>query len=353
MLRSSSDVVYAPYPTGSGTGVQMAIATGWVGGPCMYFLARMDPSPGQTRVRVLTFAGTYGLAFLAALLATTPVVRRIRRLSRDAHEAVDAGYTAIAPDRLKDELSSLTFVYNDVATELAQRRTRIDDQEAALRRFVQSTEEEVAAPLADLESGLAALVTGKKSLTSDEVRVLLQQAHDLAAEVENLAAAARLRLIGQTPAVTPVDLNALVTRVVARHLPVAESHGVAVHLSLPARELMASADPTLLERAIANVVDNAIRYNRPGGEVRVGLASTDAGRFELWIRDTGRGVTEEDFRGLTAVRRFRGDEGRNRRPGAPGLGLAVAREVADRFNLQLEFRQPDSGGFEAAFSGAA
>ena len=78
-----------------------------------------------------------------------------------------------------------------------------------------------------------------------------------------------------------------------------------------------------------------------------------AARASGWsIVDSGRGVTEEEFRGLTAVRRFRGDEGRNRRPGAPGLGIAVAREVCDRFGLKLDLKRPGAGGFEAEISGA-
>jgi signal transduction histidine kinase len=84
--------------------------------------------------------------------------------------------------------------------------------------------------------------------------------------------------------------------------------------------------------------------------VSAGLVET-AGDF-VWVADTGQGVSDEEFRGLTAVRRFRGDEGRIRRPGAPGLGLAVAREVADRFKLQLDLKRPGQAGFEVEFSGA-
>jgi signal transduction histidine kinase len=71
----------------------------------------------------------------------------------------------------------------------------------------------------------------------------------------------------------------------------------------------------------------------------------------LFVIDNGPGVSEEHFRGLTAIRRFRGDESRNRRPGAPGLGLAVAREVCDRYGLQLDLKRPAAGGFEVEISG--
>jgi signal transduction histidine kinase len=351
-LRSGSTSAAAPYVTDAGTGAQMAVATGWIASPCMYFLGRMEPPPHQARSRALTFAGFLVVSFIVALLATVPTVRRVRRLAADAHEAVDAGYTAIAPDRLKDELSSLTFVYNDVSNELQLRKARIDDLDAALRRFVQSTDEDVSRPMAALEAGIAAAAAGPAGLSLADARTLLLQTHDLAAEVENLTAAARLRALGPKPPASPVDLNALIARVIARHEPVARAAGVTVHASLPPESIVIDGDDALMERAVANVIDNAIRYNQEGGDVTVGLLSNAAEhRFRLWVTDTGRGASEEEFRGLTSIRRFRGDEGRNRRPGAPGLGLAVAREVADRYSLQLDLKRPGVGGFEVEFSG--
>lgn len=349
-LRSDSAPVFAPYPTGAGTGVQMAVTTGWRGGPCMYFLGRMDAPPNQARQRVLTFAGLYLLFGLAAAATMAPTVFRIRRQAAEAREAIDNGYTAMAPDQLKDELSSLTFVYNDISNELQVRKARIDDQDAALRRLAQSTDDEIARPLAELESGLAALST--RAPAPADVVAQLRRAHDLSASVENLSAATKLRLAGAALVPAPLDLNALVTRVVDRHLPIAQAAGVTMRAVLPSPAAIVDADEPLLARAVANVIDNAIRYNHSGGEVVVRLERAAAEpRFRLFVTDNGRGVSEDEFRGLTAVRRFRGDESRNRRPGAPGLGLAVTREVTDRLGLTLDLKRPSAGGFEVEFAG--
>jgi signal transduction histidine kinase len=352
-LRTGVPQVNAPHVTAQGTGVQLAVPTGWIGSTCSFFLGRMDPPPNQRRQRWLTYASLFGAAFLVGLLAAGETVTRVRRLARQVREAVDAGYVTIGPDRQQDELSSLTFVYNDAVKALQERKARIDDQDAALRRFVQSTEEDVSRPLAALETTLGAAASGVGPARL-ELHDALKQAHDLSSRVENLTAAAHLRLIGQDPPTTTLDLNAIVTAVIARHMPIADTAAVALHLSLPPTTITIAGDEKLVERAIANVVDNAIRYNRPGGEVRVTLAAAeDHTRFRLCVTDTGDGVSDETFRGLTAVRRFRGDEGRNRRPGAPGLGLAVAREVADRFKLRLDLKRPAAGGFEVELSGAA
>jgi signal transduction histidine kinase len=350
-MRQSSRPAVLPYESERGTGVQVAVPTGWNGSVCMYFLGRMEPPPNQTRQRILTFLGLFAITFLAAWATTLPLTWRVRRLAKDARESVDGGFTAIAPDQKKDELSSLTFVLNDSSQVLHERRARIDDLDEALRRFVQTTEEDVARPLANLEGHLASLAAAPAP-TRDAVNSALQQAHILSNEIDNLMAASRLKMLPQTPPRAPFDLSAVVRRVVERHTPLAEARRQTLRLAMPHDAVTIAADESLLERAIANMVDNAVRYTQEGGVIDVALQVNAADkRFRLFVVDNGPGVSDEHFRGLTAVRRFRGDESRNRRPNAPGLGIVLTREVCDRYGLQLDLKRPAAGGFEVEISG--
>jgi signal transduction histidine kinase len=343
-LRAAADEVGADYDTPAGTGKQMAVATGWIGGPCAYFLGRMAPPPDQASLRQSTAMAAFAIGLVVTLAAAAPLVLRIRRLARLARQAKDGGYTTLALDQRQDELNEVTFVYNDAANELRLRKSRIADLETALRRFVQSLDDEVAAPIGAIERAMAS--------GGEAAQGALRQAHDLAERVGNLAAAARLRLSAGAGTPAPVDMNAIVATVVGRLREVARAAGVTIVADLPGEAVIASAERALVERAVANVVDNAVRYNQPGGRVAVTLArEADGKRFRLTVTDNGRGVTAEEFKGLTAIRRFRGDEHRNRRPGAPGLGLAVAREVADRAGFELALKRPGAGGFEVEFAG--
>ena len=343
-LQARAPETVAPYVTDAGTGVQIAMPTGWTGGPCMYFLGRMEPQPDQAATRVRWLITSYLAAFAVTLLAAAPMVLRVRKLSRLAQEAKGEGFTTVALDGRKDELNAVTFVYNDAVNELRLRKARGDDLDAGLRRFVQSTEDDVAKPLRALERTLA------MAARPDEATALAQ-AHDLASRVDNLTAAAKLRMSGPVGDITDVDLVALVVRVVDRHEPLARSGQVSITTTVPESPLTVRGDAALIERAVANVVDNAVRYNSAGGTVAVVLSRDGDRAFRLRITDTGTGISAEDFKTLTAIRRFRGDEHRSRRPGAPGLGLAVAKEVADRFGLQLDLRRPPERGFEAELSG--
>jgi two-component system sensor histidine kinase TctE len=182
---------------------------------------------------------------------------------------------------------------------------------------------------------------------------MFERTHDVLMRLRNLAAANHLRQQNDSLPVAPADLARIVTTVVERHRPLAAAKGMSIHAAVPGEPLMVNVHETLTAEAIANVLDNAIRYSSTGSVVSVALEARGDERFSLTIANPSpaRPMPDEEFAGLTKIRRFRGDEGWNRRPNAPGLGLAVAREIADRSGLGLSLARTDGGGLEAVFTG--
>jgi signal transduction histidine kinase len=211
---------------------------------------------------------------------------------------------------------------------------------------VETTTEDVVPPLQALERQLSAAAA-----SGADMKGAVRETHRLMMMLQNLAAVTRLRAVNEGTPREVVDLAALVRGVADDRAPLATACGVRLDASKTAGAVTVQADFDLMRQAVANVLDNAIVYNRPGGTVRLELASYDQGkRFRLVVADDGPGVPDDTFAGLTANKRFRGDESRNRRPDSRGLGLALAREIADRFGMQLDLRQPADGGFEAEFT---
>ena len=341
----------APFPTRDGDGVQMAHLTGWSPGPCAVLLFRLRPYPHQLWQAAGLFAAVFLGCMVVAAVVAGPMIFSITRLARVTRESARNDYAEKAPVYGRDEISSLGAMFNEIGADIRRRITDSRDREEALRRYVAEVTDGVGTPLADLEGEIARL--DPRSANAAEARAdLARRAHALSAKLLNLAAVTRLRETRERLPRDPVDMNALVTRVVGERAALASAVGVTMTTALPPAPAVIAGDAILFERAIANLVDNAIVYNRPGGRVTVEVAHYDGkGRFSLRVSDTGAGVTDEEFKGLTAIRRFRGDEGRERRPGVPGLGLAIAREVAERFGYGLELRRPPAGGFEAEFAG--
>jgi signal transduction histidine kinase len=337
-------VASGSYRSGEGPGLQTAILTNWTPGPCAVLLFRQPPPPGRFWTNVMFFGGLYALAFLVALAAVAPTTMRIRRLAREAKASARSSYSDMVTVSGSDEISSLGAVFNDTATDIRQRAVDARDREEALRRYVETTTEDIVPPLATLSARLA-------TLSGSEGPAAAKESHRLMMLVQNLAAVTRLRAVTQDAPREAVDLAAVVASVVETRRTLARVAGVTLDASRATTPVTVQADRALIEQAVANLVDNAIVYNRAGGAVAIELASYDHGRrFRLVVSDNGPGVDDETLAGLTANKRFRGDEARSRRPGGRGLGLALTREIADRFGMQLDLRQPVGGGFEAEIS---
>jgi signal transduction histidine kinase len=289
-------------------------------------LFRLRPEAGTSTRALLVFSGTYLLAFLAAALTMLPAEVRMRRMAAAARASAREKYASMVPIGGRDEISAMGAAFNEAAADLRRRAADVRDREEALQRHVTHTTEDVAVPLSALEQQLAALDAG--SVLSPPVRTglrgALREAHHLVSRLNNLAAVTRLRTSAERLAREPVDLGAVVERVVATRSAVARVEGVDVHASIPSEPVTWPGDPILFEQMVANVVDNAVMHNRAGGRVEIELKGYEGGRFTLRVTDDGPGVTDDAFAELTANRRFRGDEGRSGR-GGRGLGLAIAR----------------------------
>jgi two-component system phosphate regulon sensor histidine kinase PhoR len=121
-----------------------------------------------------------------------------------------------------------------------------------------------------------------------------------------------------------VDLRALADDVVMHLSPKHREAGVAVAVELPA-PFPVRVDRRRLEQVLVNLVDNAIKFNRPGGSVRIG-GRYDEGRPVLWVEDTGAGIPADSLEQVFN-RFYRVDKARSRDVGGTGLGLAIVKHL--------------------------
>lgn len=210
----------------------------------------------------------------------------------------------------------------------------------------------MAVPLTVLQSHLSALE--QAALPDDatrRVRQAIREAHYMGSLLRNLGAASRLEG-GVAPQPIEFDLNGLVERVAARFEPLARAAGVDLNMAVPPAPTLVLADHTLLEQAVGNLVDNAIRYNHEGGHVAIVLDHpvTQGATFTLTVTDDGVGVPKDQLP-LLAGRRFRGDAARSRQPGGQGLGLAIASEVMATLGWRMVLAHNSPAGLRVEIHG--
>ncbi len=105
----------------------------------------------------------------------------------------------------------------------------------------------------------------------------------------------------------------------------AQRKKVTLQNSVPA-ELQARADTDRLQQVLFNLIENAIKYGRPEGKVRVGGRTNGGEQVELWVEDDGPGIPQE-ARERIFERFYRVDRARSRETGGTGLGLAIVKHI--------------------------
>jgi signal transduction histidine kinase len=114
----------------------------------------------------------------------------------------------------------------------------------------------------------------------------------------------------------------------------ARASGVSLEAEVNGEGISVLGDAIRLKQAVINLVDNAIKYNRPGGSVVLGI-SRRGDKVVIEVRDTGPGIAAEDVP-LIFDRFYRVDKSRSRAAGGSGLGLAIVRKIAEDHGGMVE-----------------
>jgi signal transduction histidine kinase len=356
-LRGGSSKAGGAWEEGPHEGRQVLLRTAWTDGPCAVLLVQRPWSRPPWHQDVFLWA-LVALALgllVAAVAAGGPLVRRIRRLGQAAASSARTGYAEPLGEHGEDELGELARTFEEAGHEVRANLTSLESRERTLREFVSNTTHDVAIPLTVLQGHLARLRRRQRAgeaLEPDVLQDALDESHYIACLLQNLSAVARMEAAPERLVKHPVDLVALVDRVLARHRPTAQGRDVTLVHAVPPVPVWTGGDVTLLEQAVSNLVHNGVRHGRQGGHVGVVLMAPRGGapRFVLRVFDDGRGVPEEELPRLTE-RRYRGSQARTRAPGGAGLGLAIANEVCAKHGFTLSLRRAEVGGLEAEIVG--
>ena len=284
----------------------------------------------------IALPGAVAIAVAGGLWITR---RSLRPLDEIAHVASELGADRL--DRRVELRADSASELVQLADALNQMLTRIDRSVAGMRRFTADASHELRTPLAALRGELE--VTLRRPRTVDEMRAgfesALEEVTRLSELVEALLTLARSDAGELSVSRTSVDIADLVRRVVALYEPVALDRGVQLEWTADGK-LDAMIDPTWLERAVVNIVDNACKFTPRGGRVRVAAVAKD-GRARIVVSDTGPGLLPEDgervFERFYRSSRARGTEGF-------GLGLALARDFVRALGGTIRASATDGGG---------
>lgn len=350
-----SIVVYTlPYVSPSGT--HFLVETGASPAPVDHLLRSL-----LITLLLLTPLILLAAAFGGHLLMTRPL-RPVAELTEQA-EHVGTGGTG---ERLQviptgDELERLSLSLNRMIS-------RLEDALNHNRRFSADVSHELRTPLTILRGELehVAQLPNLALPVNEAVESALEEIDRMSKIVESLLAISRLDSGGDRMQRAPVDIEALAQSTIEQMGLLAEEYGVSLklktanplpenfhasnfqpgslHPGMSAREpsALVLGDPLRLKQVLVNLLDNATKYTRSGGEVLVSI-SADSHTVLLEVRDNGIGIPAASLP-FVFDRFYRADKARSRQSGGTGLGLSIVKAICNAHEAAVTVESVEGEG---------
>jgi YD repeat-containing protein len=249
----------------------------------------------------------------------SPLIEATRALARgNLAYRVDAAHVSLA------EVNALAASFNQMAD-------RVQQSQQAQRDFVAHVSHDLKTPLTSIQGYSQALIDGTVGTPDAQQRAALiinQEAQRLTHLVEEVIDLARLESGRLHLHLQAVDANELGAEAIDGLRPLAEAANVTLEWSPLSAPLPITADAARLRRALANLLDNALKHTPPGGKVTLAGEATEDGRqMQYTVSDTGPGIPPEEVERIWE-RFYRVDRARTGRSGS-GLGLAIVKEIVE------------------------
>jgi two-component system, OmpR family, sensor histidine kinase MprB len=291
-------------------------------------LTEVDHSLGRIRIfLILIAAGGIAVAAGLGLAVSRAALAPVRRLTTATERVTETGDLSERIDaRGQDELSRLAGSFNAMLAAL-QESTR------AQRQLVADASHELRTPLTSLRTNIEVLA-GKGALSDEERDRLLKDVVEQLGEMTTvIAELIELARVGR-PSVELADvrLDLLAAEVVER----AGRDRPGLTFTTELEKSLVHGDQAAIERAVANLLDNAAKWSPAGG--RVDVAVRDG---QITVRDHGPGIDEDDLP-YVFDRFYRAPSARGM-PGS-GLGLAIVRQVAEAHGGTVTAERAEGGG---------
>jgi signal transduction histidine kinase len=266
---------------------------------------------------------TLGIGLLGGTIMSRNMLRRVEQVNRTAERVVAGNLSDRVPRRgTNDEFDQLAANLNGMLDQIERLMT-------GMREVTDNVAHDLKTPLARLRARLELALLGPGDpAQSEAIRAAIEEADRLLATFNALLSIAEAEAASGAPAGEPLDLAEIALAVIELYEPVAEEKGFSLRFD-GAPGTMIRGDRHLLSQAVANLLDNALKYGigvGGGGDITIAVGRSD-GRAVLEVADCGPGIPEEDRESV--FDRFVRLEPSRSTPGN-GLGLSLVRAVIRR-----------------------
>ncbi len=295
-----------------------------------------------------TFLISLSIALLLGILTFLYFTRNLRKIMQTVRRFKEGDLAARMESN--GEFEELASTFNEMADRIVDNINEMKSVEKLRRELIANVSHDLRTPLSVI-SGYVETLVMKDSLSEDErnryLQIILSSTDNLSTLIDQLFEYSKLEAQEISPKKEPFLVSDLIQDIIQKFQVIAKEKNIEIILEAPKDLPMVFADIGLVERAISNIVDNALKYSNNGGKVEISLSPTDDDVL-INITDDGPGIPEKE-QSYIFERYRRLDRTRSDRKGA-GLGLAIVKKILEIHNQSIRVLSESGKGASFIFN---
>ena len=273
----------------------------------------------------LLFTGIIGLTLFFFM------TKRLRRMTQVVKDFEKGHLDRRIPVKTNDEIGQVGISFNKMADTIVANMEELKQTDDLRRELVANVSHDLRSPLASIQGYIETIMMKESELNPEDrlkyLETILNNTTLLSKLVEELFELSKLDAKQIQPKPEPFSIAELTQDIVMKFRPKAEKTKINLKTELPQNLPLVYGDIGLIERALSNLMENAIQYTPANGIVKVELSGIDH-KIRISISDNGLGIPKDELPHIFE-RFYRVEKSRSREKGGTGLGLAIAKKILE------------------------
>jgi len=292
---------------------------------------------------------TLAIAAILGLIAIYVITRKLNKVI-DSFKLFQKGNLDTRMENVNGELKMVSTTFNEMAETIGRNMEELKGVDKLRKELISNISHDLRTPIASIQGFAEILQSKGQQLTVEEkteyLNVVLKNVDRLKKLVNDLFELSKLESRAVQPNMEPLSIVELITDMASKFRLIANEKGVSINTILSKEIPLAFADIGLLDRALQNLMDNALKFCSQGDVITLELIAEDSGAIRVNISDTGSGISEEDLP-LIFDRYYKG-KSENSNNGT-GLGLAITKKILELHGSDINVQSKINQGTKFSF----
>jgi len=278
---------------------------------------------------------------IVGLLVFGLLTRRLKRLNREMHRITDSKFAlepTLEPSRPGgDEIDELSSAFIDMSAQIRKQIGQLTENDRLRRELVSNISHDLRTPLSAMQGYIETLIIKSDSMTTEDrdryLRIAQKHTVRLGSLIGDLFELSKLDAGSITPNVETFSLPELVQDTAQEFQIESERKDITLHVEVGEAAAITMGDIGLIQRALENLLRNAIQFTPEGGEVTISI-NEQPGSIAVAVSDNGQGIAAKDVPRIFD-RFYRVRDGEEARSDSSGLGLAIVKGILDLHDSRI------------------